>query len=537
LAAAGTAAGLIVLAELMGRVRPLDFGLGVVAGLGLDTALRLQGDTWDLPWRGGLTAWALTGLLVAASVVCLVWMTGRRTGSHWERTSIRAGILFGPLLYMACFYTVSPGYVASSAGVSLPVGAAVSLGDVVLAAGALVIGAGMIGPVWTPRLRQLTASYAIVAAAVLAVLGALLPVLTGSIVIPVVVAVQILAALCYGLVLTGDRHAPSGIAGCLALAGGALIFATLALLYQVSFLMELPFSARLLPAMAGALFALAWRAGSSVPQRCPEFAWVAGSLLVLTGLVPTTLAASASTVASVPPASPSVTVMTFNIDQAVRSGQLDLHEIGTAITASRPDVVVLQEVGRGMAVSGMTDEAEWLRQSLDLPSVWAAAGDNQFGNLVLTRLPVIDKEVVDLGRGAGTQDRSAAFVQLDLGGGHDLLVIGTHLQNGSAPALHVTRQQEYRAILDRWGGRPRTVLLGDLNTYPGWPELATLTTAGFHTTQDLSQCTMPTSNQNCPDWIFASADLSLSAVRVTVDRPDHRPVIGAVTLPTEGTKR
>ena len=30
---------------------------------------------------------------------------------------------------------------------------------------------------------------------------------------------------------------------------------------------------------------------------------------------------------------------------------------------------------------------------------------------------------------------------------------------------------------------------------------------------------MPTSNQNCPDWIFVSPDLTESEVQVVVDRP------------------
>ena len=55
-------------------------------------------------------------------------------------------------------------------------------------------------------------------------------------------------------------------------------------------------------------------------------------------------------------------------------------------------------------------------------------------------------------------------------------MIGTHLMNGSAAPMHQSRADAYRAILARWDGSPRTVLLGDMNTYPwevppGWPEL------------------------------------------------------------------
>ena len=75
--------------------------------------------------------------------------------------------------------------------------------------------------------------------------------------------------------------------------------------------------------------------------------------------------------------------------------------------------------------------------------------------------------------------------------------------------------------------------LGDMNTYPrevppGWPELDLVLDAGFVTNQDVDHCTMPTSNQNCPDWIFVTSDLDLSPVAVVVDRPDHRPITAAV---------
>ena len=90
------------------------------------------------------------------------------------------------------------------------------------------------------------------------------------------------------------------------------------------------------------------------------------------------------------------------------------------------------------------------------------------------------------------------------------------------------------ALSERWGGRPGTVFIGDLNTYPrqvppGWPELNLVLDAGFHTTQDLDECAMPTSNTNCPDWIFVSPDQDVSSVSIVVDRPDHRPITATVT--------
>ena len=82
-------------------------------------------------------------------------------------------------------------------------------------------------------------------------------------------------------------------------------------------------------------------------------------------------------------------VVGAGIDDAVAVGPLDLEEVGRTIEAAQPDVVVIEELGRGWAVSGMTDEAEWLRHRLAMPYGWASANDNQFGNIVLRANAVI----------------------------------------------------------------------------------------------------------------------------------------------------
>jgi endonuclease/exonuclease/phosphatase family metal-dependent hydrolase len=262
--------------------------------------------------------------------------------------------------------------------------------------------------------------------------------------------------------------------------------------------------------------------------------WLVGAIAVAAVAVP------AVTVLAWPADQPARTdgsvlrVMTFNIDQGVTPGRLDLEQLASDVEAEDPDVVVLEEVGRGWALSGTTDEAVWFSRRLGMPFVWSPAADAQFGNAVLSRVPVGSWEVLQLGKGNGTQARSAAFVHLDMAE-RDVLVIGTHLMNGSAEPMHVSRAEAYRAILVRWAGTADTVFLGDMNTYPmlvppGWPELAVPLDAGFATTQDTESCTMPTSNRNCPDWIFSGPGVAESPVWLGADRPDHRPVVADVTF-------
>jgi endonuclease/exonuclease/phosphatase family metal-dependent hydrolase len=261
---------------------------------------------------------------------------------------------------------------------------------------------------------------------------------------------------------------------------------------------------------------------------------VAIGVLAAVGLAVTTPATGGASIAATDDGSRPLSVMTFNIEQGTTLGQLDLEQQARIIEGARPDVVVMEEVARGWSLSGMTDEVEWFSRRLGMDAAWSPAADNQFGNLVLSRLPIVGTELLPLGKGEDTQARSAVLVTIDLGDGNEALIIGAHLTNGDD--RNATRAASYDRILSAWAGRPRTVLLGDFNTYPrqvppGWPELGIPLDAGFRTTQDTERCTMPTSNQNCPDWIFTSPDLDLAPVTIVVDRPDHRPIAATVVIP------
>lgn len=66
---------------------------------------------------------------------------------------------------------------------------------------------------------------------------------------------------------------------------------------------------------------------------------------------------------------------------------------------------------------------------------------------------------------------------MDVGAGGPLRVIVTHYhhpEDGGA-----VRVLESAALLDRWDGSPRTVVMGDLNAIPGAREIETLREAGL----------------------------------------------------------
>jgi endonuclease/exonuclease/phosphatase family metal-dependent hydrolase len=236
----------------------------------------------------------------------------------------------------------------------------------------------------------------------------------------------------------------------------------------------------------------------------------------------TTVAATART---------SLRVVTFNPHEAVtRDGQLDLDAFGDTVQRLRPDVLVVEEAGRGWQLSAGVDLAEWGKRRLGMPYVWGPAADHQFGNVVFSRVPVLDARVVPLPRAKGTMRRSAVVARVGPIAGEPITVVGVHLQNGGDAAGRESRSAEIRALARALPHEPRrTVIAGDLNSDPGSAELHALLDLGFETRQPTERCTLTTSNDNCSDWILVTPDLEQRRLEVLpFDAFDHRPVIADV---------
>lgn len=517
--------------------------VAVGAGVALDVVVRSTGATWDVPWRGDPVAVLVTaGLLVALAGAAIVVRRARITPADEDPGGPLTAFLLWPYLYVLLFTTQSPAFLDATAGVPLGAGTALVVVDAVI--GLLVLVA--VSRIGLARPARVLGGVALAGCAFV------LPTMAGAGAVLLAVVTQVLAAALLGAVAGAERGArrPGIVRTGLAAAGGAVLFAAGVLVFVLHTIQPLPVTNRVVPALLGVLFVLAATA-RPVPARRPvpstasrAAPWAAAAAAVLGMVSAAAIAATAPTspstsLAASPDGTRALRVMTFNIDQGVTEGQLDLEQLARHVESADPDVLVVEEVARGWSLSGMTDQAEWLGRRLGMAYVWSPAADAQFGNVVLSRLPIDDAQVLDLGRTAGTQARSFVVATLDAGGGQQVVVLGGHLQNGDAAAIHDERAASYRTILAAWAGRPRTILLGDLNTYPrtvppGWPELDLPLGAGFHTSQDVDRCTVPTSNQNCPDWIFTSPDLPVAPVQVVVDRPDHRPIAATVTLPPPG---
>jgi endonuclease/exonuclease/phosphatase family metal-dependent hydrolase len=177
-----------------------------------------------------------------------------------------------------------------------------------------------------------------------------------------------------------------------------------------------------------------------------------------------------------------VRLVTFNTHHGVGDDRRhDLPRLAKLLHAVDADVICLQEVDRYYGErSEDVDQALLLSRALDMQLAWGPAIDEpravadataeprQYGNALLSRLPILISDVHPLP--GGGEPRSALRTMLELDGG-TLWVTATHLTTRS-----VSERAEQVAALaalhtDRMEGG---VLVGDFNTSPDAPELEVL---------------------------------------------------------------
>jgi endonuclease/exonuclease/phosphatase family metal-dependent hydrolase len=145
-------------------------------------------------------------------------------------------------------------------------------------------------------------------------------------------------------------------------------------------------------------------------------------------------------------------------------GRHDVGRIARVLKALDAQVIALQEVIFHPGQSGPPEPAELLAELTGFRAVCAPVArgsDDHFGNALLTTLPVLRAQTLDL-RFLEYEPRTALDVDLDAGGGQRLRVIATHL--GLRPA---ERRYQVRKLLAHVADDEDavTVLLGDFNEW------------------------------------------------------------------------
>lgn len=165
-------------------------------------------------------------------------------------------------------------------------------------------------------------------------------------------------------------------------------------------------------------------------------------------------------------------LMTYNIHAGLgRDGKCDPGRAAELIRRAEPDVVALQEVSaRPPAVpdedpeSGDSDQFRFLARATGmraLPGRTLTEGGFGYGNLLLTRLPVLDWRRVDLSR-PPLERRGAIIARLDSGRG-PFTVIATHL--GLSPRERRWQLDRLAEQASREAEKGPVAVLGDLNLW------------------------------------------------------------------------
>ncbi|SEO89763.1 endonuclease/exonuclease/phosphatase family protein [Trujillonella endophytica] len=174
-----------------------------------------------------------------------------------------------------------------------------------------------------------------------------------------------------------------------------------------------------------------------------------------------------------------VRLVTFNTHHGVGTDERhDLARLATVLAAADADLICLQEVDRRFGPrSEDVDQALLLSRALDMHLAWGPAIDEprrdggdrrQYGNALLSRLPVLVSDVHRLP--GGGEPRSALQTMVELDGGA-LWVTATHLTTSSA----AERAEQVAALAALHTGAMATgVLVGDFNASPDAPELEPL---------------------------------------------------------------
>lgn len=216
--------------------------------------------------------------------------------------------------------------------------------------------------------------------------------------------------------------------------------------------------------------------------------------------------------------------------------RIDLGRIAAAIARTGAGIVALQEVDRNVPRSGSVDQAADLARRLGMNGVFGASiplSGGEYGNALLTTLPILRHRVHPLPNPAGREARTVLDAELRLADGRVIRAMSTHLDHGADPT---TRRQSVEAIVRLVEASTLPViLLGDLNAEAGSAEIRLLADVMDDVARIRPEPTFPADRPakridyafTWPRLPFATIDASVPIEPVA---SDHRPVRTVVDL-------
>lgn len=230
-----------------------------------------------------------------------------------------------------------------------------------------------------------------------------------------------------------------------------------------------------------------------------------------------------------------VRLAAFNIAHGRgRDRRVDLGRTAAVIDRLAAHVVCLQEVDRHFGSrSHDLDQALELSRKLDMQVVFGASvtrsakngRPREYGNAVLSRLPLLTNELYALPASTGVEPRSAQRVLVELEGGA-LWVVNTHLSHDSVTD-RAAQACVVRGLVEH--GMGPAVIAGDFNADNDAPELAPLADlrdAWMECGQGEGRTHPAHRPSRRLDHVLCTADIVASQAQVVAaDASDHLPLV------------
>ena len=476
------------------------FAVGLLLGIGIDTAIKGAFATLDLSWQPGAVTHVVVAVLVVAHWLLLTAVV-RRPVPDFQANGRVLGlaplVALGPILFLEALLFQNIGQQTSLIDWTQPL---VFLWIVVANAVGIVAAMGVLARpgygAWL-SLGALGAIFALLALGERTGVAAAMVTLLGQVALSMSVGMIGVALASGGRVVAnidvaGSDDAPSpaenradgagkiGVAT-VACGLGMLLLLVLNFLYYVNYELDVPGGKSVAPLAAVAFIILSVLAAATVLSRyrppTPVLAPALASFLVL--LIPLGYLAAWEKPEAVRPSGFPVRVMSYNLHQGFDvDGYLALEDLAKTIEEQGPDIVALQEVSRGWVTNGSVDMLVWLSRRLEMPYVWGPAADSVWGNAILSRFPMSNSHNRPMPNNSQLQlKRAFVTAQIDLGDGESLTVIATHLHHLEDEG-HL-RLPQVKALLQAWNNGPRSIIMGDFNALPGSPEMLLMNEAGL----------------------------------------------------------
>lgn len=496
------------------------FALALLLAFALDLGLHGVFLSYDFVWQVGVVQAVLAGILVsmqwAAMQQCLPDLPVEPQEAPLPR--LWSVLALGPLIFLQLLWLANPARLTA-------------LTDWPFSIAFFVLGLAHVGGLTLATFWRPTRPLFLALGGTLLVLAFLYP-LGGWLAAIVVVAAQLaLAPLLAGLAAAWEAGpARTGIRNIsLFVAAGGVLLLAFTFAHYLVFLLPMPYDPVWLLPLAAFILALGSLQAAAPAVPLPQSAARVSLAVLLMPFIVGLLAAGGPVT---PTSATPLRVMTYNIHNGFDSrGHLGLEALALEIETAEAEVVALQEVSRGWVVNGAGDTLSWLAARLDMNAAFIPTSDPLWGVAVLSKYPIRHNEAIELPPRNLPLNRSAQWVEIDLGSGPPLMLINTHLH---ARAIDTFVRDEQMAALtgfltERELGAERLIVLGDFNAPAPAAELGYLFDLGLENAlADVDEpFTFPATEPRIDlDHIFVSPDWRVRQTFIPDSTAsDHRPVM------------